>query len=1021
MSKSHLLTPLHPSLLPGRTVPRRKRLGGRRLAAALRRGLPPVVRVLAALFLVLSSLPLSVLVPPASLLAPQTAQAAVSFTVNSTLDAVDAAPGDGACATATGTVPASACTLRAAIMEANALPGDDTITLPAGTYTLTIAGQDEDGTTTGDLDITDNLTITGAGAASTIIQACDAGANPDCTGIDRVFHVLTGATVTISGVTIRKGNAASNNGGGIYSSGMLTVSQSTISGNSAAYGGGISNTGDLTASQGTISGNSASYGGGIYNTGTLTVSQSTVSGNSAATFTGGGISNLGSLTVSQSTVSGNSAGTDAGGIYNGGNLTVNNSTVSGNSAGADAGGIYNNDGTATVSNSTISGNVAVSYGGGIKNDRPITVVNSTLYANSAAQGAGIISDHLRASAAFSGTIVAGSIGGPNCSGTITSNGYNLSSDATCSLAGAGDLENTDPLLGPLQDNGGPTQTHALLVGSPAIDAVPTANCTDADGNPLTVDQREAARPQGTACDIGAFEVQVATALAFTTQPGGGAAGQVWAQQPVVEVRDAYNKPVLDATLDVMLGITTGTPTTGGPGALTCTTNPVAAVGGVATFTGCAIATAGTGYTLTASASGLTAAVSAPFTIAATTVPQSCQEIRTADPSATDGEYTIAPNGQPFTVYCYDMAGTPREYLTLLNTGGSFNFGQYTAGGASAGTTVTTHYTRVRIDPATFLVNIADQTFASSTGSLLHSPDQVTSMPYGVAMDCIGGVPQGRANIDLRGTPFAVVDPFQSAGSAGSTTFSANSQVVDLTGGGFCGWNAPASDPALYNPYNTRPSEVNGGFVLDLTYVGFLPTPTQLVFVTQPGGGAAGQVWAQQPVVEARDANGNPVATDPDSAATETVTVAFTAGTNTEGATLGGTLTAPIDWATGRASFTNLSVDLVGSYGLTASTNLGSFTADSSAFSIVPPVPALAAVTTGEGNDATALLGEQVTLTGGSFGSPAAGGRSTPTTNVRLGGPAGFPIPDAAITAWTGTQITFFLPAGAPGGAQQVVV
>src|SRR5262245_31427452 len=127
---------------------------------------------------------------------------AKTFPVNSTTDAVDSIPGDGVCAAAGG-----ACTLRAAIQEANALAGADTIIVPAGTYTLTIPGRGETAAGAGDLDITDNLTINGAGSATTIIQAC--APSPDtCIGIDRVFHVdpnAAGIHATISGVTIQNG------------------------------------------------------------------------------------------------------------------------------------------------------------------------------------------------------------------------------------------------------------------------------------------------------------------------------------------------------------------------------------------------------------------------------------------------------------------------------------------------------------------------------------------------------------------------------------------------------------------------------------------------------------------------------------------------------------------------------------------------------------------------------------------------------------------------------------------------
>ncbi len=181
---------------------------------------------------------------------------------------------------------------------------------------------------------------------------------------------------------------------------------------------------------------------------------------------------------------------------------------------------------------------------------------------------------------------------------------------------------------------------------------------------------------------------------------------------------------------------------------------------------------------------------------------SCLEILLEDSAAPDGEYFIEPTeGRQFAVWCHDMAGsTPSEYLTLPNTGGGFNFSQYTAGGAAPGTDVATHYSRVRLDPVALTVDMGDQTFATSTGSLSHGPTPVTSMPYGVAMACVSNFnPAGTANIDLTGTPFAVADPFATDGynAAGSVTFSSIDQVVDLTGGGFCGFTTPA--PILLKP------------------------------------------------------------------------------------------------------------------------------------------------------------------------------------------------------------------------------
>ena len=178
------------------------------------------------------------------------------------------------------------------------------------------------------------------------------------------------------------------------------------------------------------------------------------------------------------------------------------------------------------------------------------------------------------------------------------------------------------------------------------------------------------------------------------------------------------------------------------------------------------------------------------------------------------------SGHSLSVYCANMAGTPAEYLTLVNTGGSSNYSQYTAGGSSPGTNVRTNYTRIRFDLSTLKANIADQTFATSTGSLSHSGNTtVTSMPYGVAMACIA--PRnaaGSANIDLTGTPLAVVSTFAAGGSApaGSSTPSANNQVVNITGGGFCGWDAT---PGAFNPFNTNPAgDPNQGFDLQLGFI-----------------------------------------------------------------------------------------------------------------------------------------------------------------------------------------------------------
>lgn len=187
--------------------------------------------------------------------------------------------------------------------------------------------------------------------------------------------------------------------------------------------------------------------------------------------------------------------------------------------------------------------------------------------------------------------------------------------------------------------------------------------------------------------------------------------------------------------------------------------------------------------------------------------KSCADIHRHLVKAPDGDYLLYNNGNLFTVYCDNMStNMPREYIDLVKTGYSANFSQYTAGGASPGTNVRTTFFKLRIDPDTLTVDIGDLTFARSTGSLLHSGSvPVKSMPYGVAMSCNKPLaPNGVGNIDLRWTPFQVNSPFVAGGfqARGSAAVSQDNQLVSLTGGGFCGWMAPAGAP--YNPYNPKP-------------------------------------------------------------------------------------------------------------------------------------------------------------------------------------------------------------------------
>ncbi|MEB3336634.1 MAG: CHAT domain-containing protein, partial [Leptolyngbyaceae bacterium] len=314
-------------------------------------------------------------------------------------------------------------------------------------------------------------------------------------------------------------------GGGIYNRGTLTLTSSIVSGNTASdRGGGIANrySGTITLTDSTVIGNSASRnGGGISNYGTLTLSNSTVSGNSTFQH-GGGISNYGSVTLSNSTVSGNSASDHGGGISNYDSVTLSNSTVSGNFAATHGGGISNFI-SLMLTNSTVSGNSASNHGGGISNYTSLTLTNSTVTGNSASERGGGISNY--GTLTLTNSIVAGNIA-PSINGmeiwndaTFLSNGVNLfgtngNSGIVGATPAATDIVPTvgiNSILAPLGNNGGPTQTHALLPGSPAIDASGAgATSTDQRGE-AAVGVR----------DIGAYELTTPTPTPTPTPPPSG--------------------------------------------------------------------------------------------------------------------------------------------------------------------------------------------------------------------------------------------------------------------------------------------------------------------------------------------------------------------------------------------------------------------------------------------------------------------------------------------------------------------
>ncbi len=375
-----------------------------------------------------------------------------------------------------------------------------------------------------------SVSIVGAGAGATIIDW-----DPFSKGQDRIVHVISGSA-SISGLTLRDGGFGGIDGGAIFvnSGSSLTLTNAVVDSSVGVSGGGIyvdfGATATLTGS--TVSGNTATTGGGIYNDGgSLNVTSSTISGNQANDFDGGGfgggIYSDGTVVILNSTVSGNTSEGDGGGIVTQEvllqgipafptALSIDSSTVSGNIADQDGGGVFA-DGDATIINSTVSFNTA-DEGGGLWLFGDGTIDFSTIATNTAGEGGGVwVIGNLELWA----SIIAGNTVDDclNADANLDSLGSNLDSDGTCELdVLLNDHPDTDPVLGALAANGGPTQTRALLTGSPAIDAVVPAGVEVCIGD----DQRGVARPQNgdnsgsTACDIGAYEV--AAAVAPTPSP-----------------------------------------------------------------------------------------------------------------------------------------------------------------------------------------------------------------------------------------------------------------------------------------------------------------------------------------------------------------------------------------------------------------------------------------------------------------------------------------------------------------------
>jgi hypothetical protein len=569
--------------------------------------------------------------------------------------------------------------LREAVLAANATSGvADTINVPAGTYTLTLTGANEDAAATGDLDLTDSVSIVGLGAASTII---------DGNLTDRVFDIRSNSvSASLSGMTVRNGFAATSvfeQGGGIRSLGNLSINQSVITGNTArggaspapndqfagtGNGGGIyTNGGTLAVSNSTISGNlalgwdnslsransttsgGAAYGGGIaISYGTLMISNSRITGNraiggqatNAAGNAGGGFADGGAISIeygslgtvielADSLIADNQAIGGAatalniagGGNAAGGGLSldtlhgtsrvdrsaiVGNSAIGGSASAARAGGgnalgggleHFSTD-PLVVTDSTVSGNYAnggnatsptasasggTAKGGGLTSYAG-TITNCTIAFNGAVGGGGNGSSGTasgggfwqgsNSSTSFRSTIIAKNTSSGTSPDVFSTNldppslGSNLIGNGSGALGFGngirGDQVGTaaapiDPLLGPLAFNGGPTPTHALLSGSPAID-----RGSNAAG--LTSDQRGFARTVGGGTDVGAFEAQPMTVQSVQINDGNPQRSEVRSLTITFSgpVSFANNNPTAAFTLSRIdggaVGLVAGTPT-----------------------------------------------------------------------------------------------------------------------------------------------------------------------------------------------------------------------------------------------------------------------------------------------------------------------------------------------------------------------------------------------------------------------------------------------------------------------------
>ncbi len=795
-------------------------------------------------------------------------------------------------------------TIGAAITKAAA---GDTVNVAGGTYAERVT-------------VGKSLTIMGSGAGRTTIDGSRGGT---------VVTVSTGAVVSIAEVAIT-GGLASPDGGGIKNSGTLTLTNVIVSDNAAPDGNG----------------------GGIYsNLGTLTITNSTVSGNAA--YGGGGIyNNRGSFTLSNSTISGNAAGY-GGGIYNdnNGTLTVANATFTFNTAStSNAGGGIRNSGALTVANATFSGNAAPNGGGGIYNSKTLTVTNSTLSSSP------ILSDNDSGAATttLTNTLVAGSSGG-NCSGSMVNGGYNLDDGTTCAFGETNHSQsNTNPLLDPAgpQDNGGPTQTIALLPGSPATDAGDATVCAlTGAGKVNNVDQRGTVRPQGAGCDVGAYESRGFTLAVI----GGG--GQS------ATINTAFPLPLAVSVLPLGGGepVNGGKVTFTGPAsgaAATLATSPATVSGGTASVTATANGTAGGPYTVSAGMVGaatvmfsLTNVIAAGAGTTITKVGGEGQSALVGQALATPFSVTVSdvsghPVGGVAIAWSITTApagatgqalsavdattrsdGTARATLTLGNLSGEYRVSAVATGlSGSPAVFAATGYTvapiGLRVDPNPVLIAVngvtSDIRITVDAGAqgvdgvqvrLHYDPTKVQVVDSDTATAGLQVTPgtallQGLQNVvdPAAGTIDFAAGRSQDQAPPSGTFVLATVKVIGLT---------ESTSPLQFVAVNVEAAFAGGTLPVVTTDGQAQVIGKRLVFTTQPIRGAAGFALGYQPAVLVLDALGNALSDDN----TTVVTLVIATSTGAAGATLtctettGGAVRVTVSG--GRAAFTGCKVDLPG--------------------------------------------------------------------------------------------------------------